>query len=111
VLEHPGHLHNAPQLHFAPTSPRGGRAQRGDQVSRLELKLLLRLVELVYLLAQLRVRLLALELEQPEPLLVLAELVAKRDEKLLERLTALVEVSLGRLLGFSHTGMSQFEEL
>jgi hypothetical protein len=44
-------------------------------------------------------------------LLILAELIAKGNEKLLECLTALVEISLGRLLGFSHASVGQIEEL
>ncbi len=97
---------------ISPQRPRvAGRAQRRHQVARLGLQLVLGLGERPDLLAEPGVGLLALELEEPQPLLVAAELLAQRGEQLLDGLGALVEIAARRLLGVAHAGVGQLQEL
>ncbi len=111
VLDHPRHLHHTPELHLAPTATRGRGTQRGHEVARLGLELVLGVGQGPDLLAQTRVGLLTLELEESKPLFVAAELLAEGTEQLLDGLSALIEITARRLLGMGHAGVGELEEL
>ena len=111
VLDHAGHLDHAPQLHLPPSATRSRGAQSRDQVAGLGLQLVLGLGERPHLLAQPGVGLLTLELEEPQAVLVAAELFAQGGEELLDGLGALVEVTARRLLGMGQAGVGELQEL
>jgi hypothetical protein len=110
VVEHARHLDHAPQLHLAPAPPDVRLAQRLDEVRRLAAELRLRLGERAHLLAELGIRadprlldLLHLQVE-------LLERLAHRLHQLVDRLLALLQLALGRLLMLRERLLRQVDE-
>ena len=91
MLEHAGHLDDAPQLHLSPTAAHGGLAQRFHEVRRLAVQpRQVRLDEAAKLLVERRVRVLARALH-------LAELAVDFRERFTNRLHERVDCFLARL--------------
>src|SRR5258707_8305514 len=93
VLEHPGHLDDAAQLHLAPAAAHvRAVAQRADEVARFAPQLLLRLHQLTHLLGERRVRALARDLELLQLHVHLLERLLQRRDEVLDRLLLLAEL-------------------
>ena len=111
VLEHPGELDHALQLHFAPASAHARRAQRADQVLGLEPQLLLRQPDLFEQRLQLRrvggVVPIAVLQRRPE----LRQRVLDGRDQRVERLLALAEIGRRFLVDVADLLIGQLQEL
>src|ERR1700722_13077311 len=111
VLEHSGHLHDAPQLELTP-APAGRRStQRGNEIPGLRLQFVLGFVELLDLLDESGIGVLTVRFEVAQTLLVAVELIAKWSEKLLDRLGASIHVPFCGLLNQLESSFCKLEEL
>ena len=90
MLDHAGRLDHVAQLHLAPAATRLRRAQRGDQVPRLLLQLLVPECSAATRSLQAGVGALALDLHLLEPPLVAGQRLAERVQQLRDRLLARV---------------------